>query len=213
MRTVALVTQKGGAGKTTITASLAVAAMEAGERVVALDLDPQGSLASWGDLRDVDTIAVDKPTPEQLVQLPAILSALEKQGFTLALLDTAGVESTAGNLAMKAADLALIPARPSSLDLKATLPTVEALMRLSMKDRFAFVLNQCPPGRNSRAAEAAKGLAMFGVLADPPLTQRADHQDALAAGQGVTEYAPEGKAAGEVRALWEWINRKTRKEA
>lgn len=213
MRTIALVTQKGGAGKTTITASLAVAAMEAGEKVVALDLDPQGSLASWAELRDTDAVAVDKPTAEQMVKLPTILAALEKQGYTLALLDTAGVESTAGNLAMKAADLALIPARPSSLDLKATLPTIEALMRLGMKDRFAFVLNQCPPGRSSRSTEAAKGLSIFGVLADPPLTQRADHQDALATGQGVTEYAPEGKAAIEVRTLWNWINRKTRKEA
>ena len=80
---------------------------------------------------------------------------------------------------MQAADLALIPARPSRLDLQATMPTIESLMRLSMRERFAFVLNQCPPGRSSRAAEAGNGLAMFGVLAEPFLTQRADHQDAL----------------------------------
>lgn len=213
MRTIALATQKGGAGKTTITASLAVAAAEAGERVAALDIDPQGSLMGWGDMRDDEAVAVDRPTSDQLLQLPAILAALKQQGFTVVFLDTAGVEGSAGNLAMKAADLVLIPARPSSLDLKATMPTVETLMRLGMKDNFAFVLNQCPPGRNSRSTEAAKGLAMFGVLADPALTQRADHQDAIAAGQGVTEYAPDGKAAGELRNLWSWINRRTRKEA
>ena len=206
MKTIVLVTQKGGAGKTTIAASLAVAAAEAGQNVVALDLDPQGSLASWGENRALETPVVDRVRSDQLAQLPAILTSLAKRGFTLAILDTAGMESTSGNLAMKVADLALIPARPSRLDLQATMPTVQALMRMEMRDRFAFVLNQAPPGRNSRATEAANGLSLFGVLAEPILAQRADHQDALAAGQGVTEYAPDGKAAGELRDLWNWIN-------
>lgn len=208
MRTLTLVTQKGGTGKTTLAASLAVAAAENGERVIALDLDPQGSLATWGDMRDAESPAVDRLGPERLGDLAAILAALEAQGFTLAVLDTAGVASTGGNLAMQAANLALIPARPSRLDLQATMPTIETLMRLGMRDRFAFVLNQCPAGRNSRATEAANGLGMFGVLAKPVLTQRADHQDALAAGQGVTEFARGGKAADEVRALWAWTDRK-----
>lgn len=208
MRTITLVTQKGGAGKTTVAASLAVAAAEAGERVVALDLDPQGSLAAWGDNRAEDAPAVDRLGPDRLADLPQILAALGAQGFTLAVLDTAGVASTGGNLAMQAADLALIPARPSRLDLQATMPTIETLMRLGMRDRFAFVLNQCPAGRSARTVEATSGLGMFGVLAEPSLTQRADHQDALAAGKGVTEYAPEGKAADELRALWAWADRK-----
>jgi chromosome partitioning protein len=208
MRILTLVTQKGGTGKTTLAASLAVAAAENGERVIALDLDPQGSLATWGDMRDADAPAVDRLGPDRLGDLTAILAALETQGFTLAILDTAGVASTGGNLAMQAANLALIPARPSRLDLQATMPTIETLMRLGMRDRFAFVLNQCPAGRNSRATEAANGLGMFGVLAKPVLTQRADHQDALAAGQGVTEFARGGKAADEVRALWAWTDRK-----
>src|SRR4051794_30384616 len=174
MRTITLVTQKGGAGKTTLAASLAVAAAQAGEKVIALDLDPQGSLASWGDTRTAETPAVDRVGSDKLGQLPAILTALEKEGVTLAGLDTAGVENTSGNIAMRSASLCLIPARPSRLDLQATLPTVETLMRLEMCNAFAFVLNQCPPGRNTRAIEAAKGLSMFGVLADPPLAQRAD---------------------------------------
>lgn len=208
MRTITLVTQKGGAGKTTLAASLAVAAGEAGERVIALDVDPQGSLANWGESREAEAPAVDRIGAGQVADLPKILAALAGQGFTLALIDTAGVESTGGNLAMKAADLALIPARPSRLDLAATMPTIETLMRLEMRNRFAFVLNQCPPGRNTRATEAASGLAIFGVLAEPAIMQRADHQDAVAAGQGVTEYAPEGRAADEIRQLWRWIDRK-----
>ncbi|BCM88086.1 AAA family ATPase [Methylobacterium indicum] len=208
MRTLTLVTQKGGVGKTTLAASLAVAAAQAGEKVVALDLDPQGSLGAWGDTRTADAPAVDRLPAERLGELPAILEALKAEGYTVAILDTAGVSSTGGNLAMQAADLALVPARPSRLDLQATMPTIETLMRLGMRDRFAFALNQCPPGRSSRATEAASGLSMFGVLAEPPLAQRADHQDAIAAGQGVTEFAPDGKAAEEIRALWAWVDRK-----
>lgn len=208
MRTLTLVTQKGGVGKTTLAASLAVAAAQAGEKVVALDLDPQGSLGAWGDTRTADAPAVDRLPVERLGELPAILEALKAEGYTVAILDTAGVSSTGGNLAMQAADLALVPARPSRLDLQATMPTIETLMRLGMRDRFAFALNQCPPGRSSRATEAASGLSMFGVLAEPPLAQRADHQDAIAAGQGVTEFAPDGKAAEEIRALWAWVDRK-----
>lgn len=208
MHTITFVTQKGGAGKTTLAASVAVAAGEAGHKVIALDLDPQGSLATWGDTRDVGTLDVDRIPLDRTAELPEILEALRRDGYTVAVLDTAGMESTSGNLAMKAASLALIPARPSRLDLQATMPTIETLMRLEMRDRFAFVLNQCPPGRNSRATEAAAGLAAFGVLAEPTIMQRADHQDAIAAGQGVTEYAPEGRAADEVRQLWRWIDRK-----
>jgi len=208
MLTLTLVTQKGGVGKTTLAASLAVAAAQTGEKVIALDLDPQGSLANWGDARGGEGPDIDRVGQDALPKLSSILQALKARGYTVAVLDTAGVESTGGNLAMRSADLCLIPARPSRLDLQATLPTIETLMRLNMKDRFAFVLNQCPPGRSTRSVEAAKGLGMFGVLADPMLTQRADHQDALAAGQGVTEYAKDGKAAEEIRALWSWVKRK-----
>lgn len=210
MRTITLVTQKGGTGKTTIAASLAVAAAAAGESVVALDLDAQGSLANWGGARGSESVAVDQVGPEYLPRLPEVLEALKGRGFTLAILDTAGVENTGGNLAMKAATLCLVPARPSRLDLQATLPTLESLMRLGMRENFAFVLNQCPPGRGTRASEAARGLAEFGVLADPPLALRADHQDAMATGMGVTEYAGKGKAADEIRLLWSWVDGKMR---
>jgi chromosome partitioning protein len=78
------------------------------------------------------------------------------------------------------------------------------------KRRFAFVLNQCPPSHNARANEMAAGLVAIGFLAEPMICQRADFQDAFAAGQGVTEYAPDGKAAAEIRKLWEWIDRETK---
>ena len=74
---------------------------------------------------------------------------------------------------------------------------------------FAFVLSQCSTiPRNSRAAEMAAGLRTLGVLAEPFICQRADYQDAYAAGQGVTERDPNGKAAQEMRDLWQWANKR-----
>lgn len=210
MRIITLVTQKGGSGKTTLAACLAVAASEAGERVIALDLDPQQSLWKWGEERTADTPAVDKIDPSQLAQLPAIVKALDGQGFTVAILDTAGVAATTTHLAMQVSDLCLIPARPSRIDIQATWSTVDALKR--MDRNFAFVLNQCSTNaRSPRAGEASGGLQMLGVLANPSLTLRAEFQDAIAAGLGVTEYAPHGKAAEEIRALWKWTDRRTKK--
>lgn len=207
MRTLALVTQKGGTGKTTLAVSLAVAATEAGEKVIALDLDPQGSLAAWGEERDSDAPHVEPLPTGQIGQLPAILAALGKKGFTLAILDTAGTDNPVTHAAMTAADLCLVPLRPTRLDGLAVAPTVQAIARLQRP--FAFVLTQCSTiPRNSRAAEMAAGLQALGVLAEPMVAQRADHQDAFAAGQGVTEYASNSKAAEEVRGLWDWLNRK-----
>jgi chromosome partitioning protein len=209
MRIIALVSQKGGSGKSTLAANLAVRAAETGEKVIALDLDPQGSLAAWGDDRSANDVAVDRLTGDKLTRLPEVLAALSRQGFTMAILDTPGLAGSVTNAAMRAADLCLIPARPTRLDLRATKPTVEALVAL--KRAYSFVLSQCPPARSTRAPEAAAGLEMLGDVASALVVQRADYQDAIAAGQGVTEYAPAGKAADEIRALWSFIDRKIRK--
>lgn len=204
MKTIAFVTQKGGAGKTTLTASLAIAAEEAGEKVALLDLDPQESLTAWADTRKAETPATDTLDSGMIQRLPEILPKLAEQGFTLVMLDTAGIDGAGTHLAMQAADMAIIPSRPTTMDIRATKATHEAAVRLGVP--FAFVLNQCPPQPNNpRAHEAATGLRMWGVLAEPMMMQRAAHQDAFASGLGVTEYEPEGKAAEEIRWLWKSI--------
>jgi chromosome partitioning protein len=92
--------------------------------------------------------------------------------------------------------------RPSPADIEAAIPTLIAIRRLNR--RFAFVLNQTPP-RGCRLSEAATSLHSLGVLALPYVGQRNDHQDALGAGLGVTEFAQEGKASEEIRELWGWV--------
>lgn len=203
MHIITLTTQKGGAGKTTLATALAVAAQEVGEKVVMFDLDPQRSLMAWAESRQDETPHVEVFPADRIAQLPHMIRSLSG-AFSVAIIDTAGADNTATHKAMEAATLCLVPLRPTRLDVNAVKPTVQAILRGGTP--FAFVLNQCPPQPNNpRANEMAAGLAAIGHLADPLIIQRADYQDAYAAGQGVTEYAPGSKAAEEARRLWAWI--------
>jgi chromosome partitioning protein len=204
MHAIAFVTQKGGAGKSTLAACLAVAAQEAGERVFLVDMDPQGSLLSWGQSRDAETPLVDTITP---VKLDTALATLAGNGYTLAMIDTAGADTAAAAAAMRAADLCLIPARPTAFDIRATEKTRDALKTLSRE--YAFILNQCPPGpRSSRAHDGARALELMGGLVTPMIASRVDYQTAAVTGQGVTELNPQGKAAEEMRELWASVKRR-----
>jgi chromosome partitioning protein len=209
MRTIAFLTQKGGAGKTTLATSLAVAAVHAGKKVIALDLDPQGSLLRWGTYREAanapNKVVIEPLESERLPHLQAILKGLAGAGFTLAIFDTAGSDNAAARFVTEAADICLLPTRPTRLDVAATTATFRAVFLA--KRKAAFVLNQCPPSfRSSRASDAAKDLTSLGVLAEPMLSMRMDFQDATARGLGVTEYARQSQAAHEVEALWRWTH-------
>lgn len=208
MRTIALLTQKGGAGRTTLAASLAVAAAHAGETVIALDLDPQASLLRWGKRRAAanapNKVMIEPLEEERLPRLRTILDGLASVGFTIAIFDTAAADRAAAHFVTEAADLCLLPTRPTCLDVDATAATFRA--GYLAKRKAAFVLNQCPPNyRSSRTSESAKGLTQLGVLAEPTLCARTDFQDAIEAGLGVTEYARASRAAQEIEALWSWI--------
>jgi len=207
MRSIAFLTQKGGAGKTTLAASLAEIAASTGEKVIALDLDPQQSLVRWGKRRESanarNKVIVEPLERERLSRVRAILEGLASAGFTLAIFDTTGADATAVRPVCEVADLSLLPARPTRLDVEATAATFRAVFLA--KRKAAFVLNQCPSSyRSTRASEAARQLNYLGVLAEPMVSARMDFQDAVAAGLGVTEYAAGSKAAEEIAMLWNW---------
>ena len=203
MHVISFVTQKGGSGKSTTAASIAVAACERGKRVFVLELDRQGTLSDWIESRETPT----GPDFERVdaTALDKAISTLADSGYDLTVIDTPGVDSPAANAAMRVADLCLIPCRPTATDLRGCLPTVQSMMRLDKP--FAFVLAQCP-SRSPRVDETRAGLAALGLIAEPSIVSRTDHQDAMAAGQGVTEFNPSGAAAIEIRALWGWIEKK-----
>lgn len=204
MHTVAFVTQKGGAGKTTLAISMAAAARLAGERVFIFDLDPLQSLVKWSAVRTKLDIPVQFSPPEKLA---AALGRLAREDVTLAIVDTPGADSEHAESAIRAADFCILPARPNVLDLWASEATL-AKVRATGKD-FAFLLNQCPPKQQSaRVEQGARALQEMGGLLAPMVSLRVDYQEAVRRGLGVGELNPKGAAALEMAQLWESVSRR-----
>ncbi|NJM69228.1 MAG: ParA family protein [Scytonema sp. RU_4_4] len=200
MKTVAIISRKGGAGKTTLTVHLAVAACIDGKETAIIDLDPQASAAGWGDSRKQETPAV---VSAQAARLPKVLEAAVNNGADLAIIDTAPHSETAALAAIRAADLILIPCRPAILDLRAIGDTID-LVNLASKTAIV-VLNAVPP-RGSLADEAVEAIAPLGVSIAPiRIGQRAAFVHSLTAGQTAQEYEPEGKAAEEIQQVYKWM--------
>ena len=207
MRTIALVTQKGGAGKSTLASNISVAARLAGERVFVIDLDPLQSLVNLSKLRGQSEIAVEHIPASKLAKA---LEALEKKGVTLVVIDAPGEDSENLAAAVRAADLCIIPARPNVFDLWASEVT-----RVKVKEagkEYTFLLNQCPPAQQSlRVDQGAKALQAMGGLLAPLVSARVDYQEAARLGLGVGELHPRGVAAQEMRELWASIKRRLKK--
>ena len=204
MKVIALVTQKGGSGKSTLCMSLAVAANEAARSVCVLEMDRQSTMTQWAQQRDGMDPEVGQITADRL---ESVLARLREVQCDYVFLDTPGIDSPGTNLAIAHADLCLVPCRPTPADLRGVGPTLQVISRLQ-KD-FAFVLNQRPP-KGFRVRDTAEGLKTLGVLADVNIVMRNDNQDAIGMGKGVTELNPDGQAADEIRKLWSWIENRTK---
>ena len=204
MRVITFVTQKGGSGKTTLALSCAAAAEEQGSRALVLDMDPQGTAEAWYQAREATTPKLAAITA---ADLPNAIAGGQPR-FDVVLIDTPGRDEPSTAAAIRHADLCLIPCRPTPADMKATPPTVATIKRLGKQS--AFVLNQTPP-RGYRIREAAQGLSMLGMVAPVHIVSRNAYQDAQEMGLGVIEFEPDGKAAAEIRELWQWIAKKLEK--
>jgi chromosome partitioning protein len=200
MHVIVLVSQKGGCGKSTLAIGLAVAAMDRGECVGIIEADPQGTVANWGRRRTNPKPDIERA--DSRIAIERAISHFRHDGCTVVIIDTSATDNMLSAACIEAADLCLIPARSSPVDIEAAIPTLNTVRRLNKQ--FAFILNQTP-ARSNRVSEAATALSAAGVLALPFIVQRNDHQDAVGLGLGVIEYDPHGKAAAEVRDLWRWI--------
>lgn len=200
-KVLTLAARKGGSGKSTIAACLAAAAAQDGLGVALIDLDPQLSLADWHERRELPGIAYRQDGADTLADRLQRIHGHEPT--KLAVIDTAGDFTPAVTEALRLSDLTLVPVKPSILDVTAIQRTVDSLQM--MQRAFAFVLSQAIPASTGRAEQAAMALMERGRLAPVPITHRVDYLDAMTMGQGVTEYAPQSRAAGEVRELWTWV--------
>ncbi len=205
MRTITFVTQKGGSGKTTLATNCAVAAERSGLKTLVLDLDPQGSAEAWYQDREDETPKLARVSGAELAKA---IKGAEQNGFDLVIIDTPGRDEPLTASAIRIADFCVVPCRPTPADMKATPPTVATITRLSKP--AAFVLTQAPP-RGGRLREAEAGLSILGIVCPVRIVSRNVYQDAHGVGLGVQEFDPDGKAAEEIKALWQWIKRKMEK--
>jgi chromosome partitioning protein len=201
MKVVAIVSRKGGAGKTTLALHLAVAIEALGLSVAIFDLDPQASAALWKDRRADPSPAV---VPAQAPRLPALLAQAEAQSAGLVILDTAPHADSIASEAASRADLILIPCRPSSLDLDAIGASVK-LAKAAGKPCH-IIINaapvQGPEKQQMREALEAAGVSVCPIV----LHQRKAFSVFLPEGLVAQEREPKGRAAEEIQAVAKWLN-------
>jgi chromosome partitioning protein len=206
MRVIVVASQKGGVGKTTIAAHLAVHASLVGEGpAVLVDTDPQGSLSEWWDARsdehapNGDALAL---ATAKLDDLATKLAELRKNGAAVAIIDTPPALTASIKQAIEIADLVLIPARPSPHDLRAIGATVNMTRRAGKP--FLFVINGAAPRANI-TAEAVAALSEHGRVAPVILFQRTDYAASMIDGRTVMETAATGRSAQEIAELWKYV--------
>lgn len=204
MRSIAIVSQKGGTGKTTLATHLAVIAANAGTSVL-IDLDPQCSTADWWGRR---YRALDDP-----LQANPLLSALppsklleKKDQFARAGLDTLIVDTAPDhehldgiNAAIAVADIILVPTRPSSVDLRAIRHTLDLLKRQTTP--YFVVVNQAQP-HTQMATAAVEQLHKSCPTLNAQVRLLTEFQVAMSEGKTATETSPKGQAANDIIGLW-----------
>jgi len=212
MKTIAIVSQKGGAGKTTVALHIAVAADHAGLSVALIDMDPQATAETWAIWRK------NEEHPAVVAaKAPTLVRTLEKAmqlGAGLVVIDTPPLAQAEAAEAVRVADLILIPCRPAAFDLHAVRMTARMAQAAN---KPAFVMfNAGPPNAPNIYSQATELVQQIGLSVAPVrLSDRAAYRAATNTGQAAQEIEPAGKAASEVERLWQWLtaslNLKTRK--
>ena len=209
-RIITIAQQKGGAGKTTLAAHLAVAWATGKRRVAIVDTDPQGSLTQWYKLRE--TVLGEAATSLTFAAISGwrVRSEIDrlKYDHDLILIDSPPHTDAEARTAIRAADLVVVPLQPSPMDVWATSATIQICKQ--EKVPVKMVLNRVHP--QAKLTEAISG-EMVG-LTHSRFGNRVIFAGALMHGLGVTEAQPNSPAAEEVRALAkEILNYLSRKDA
>ena len=203
MKTLSMIAQKGGTGKTTLSIHLAVQASLAGLKVLLVDIDPQASATAWWRRRREETPALVQGNGESLAN---VLKAAADQDYDLAVVDTAPHSSHESSACAKLSDRVCIPTRPAILDLDAIGTSTELVSEIGVP--AMIVLNSCPPptlfGEPHLVSEARQALGAYGIpVCNVAISQRAALAHALIDGRAVTEFERKGKAAREIDRLWQ----------
>lgn len=202
MKTVAILSQKGGTGKTTLATNLCVAAEREGQTTALIDLDPQASATRWGDYRNANTPAIIATPVSRLTHW---LQTAAANGATLVILDTAPNSGPDALDVARAASLVLIPCKPSLVDLDAIENTVKIAELAEVPARV--VLN-CVDARSDLGKQARQVIRQYDVACAPcELGQRIGFVHAFNHGTGVQEFEPRAKSSREITALYQYLSK------
>lgn len=194
---------KGGVGKSTTTIHLATAAQMAGIVTAIIDVDPdQQAAAKWKDSRTDERPFVFSAVYSRIAQS---IAEAERAGAELVFIDTAAFEQKILTASVQLPHLVLIPCRPTAQDVQYLTATTDIVAHY--RKPATVVLNQVEP-RLPETEQARSLIAKLGITLSPVhLSKAVSYQRAIAAGLGVTEYEPTGKAAQEILGLLDWISR------
>lgn len=208
MKVISLIGQKGGTGKTTLAQILAVSSVRAGHTTIGIDLDPQTSLCTWGDLREDEDPAI---FDTQHSRLSKTLDAAREQGVDVAIIDTAGRAEQAAMAAANASDLVILPLQPTTADLT-TVEASQSIIQLAKTPAFFAVLMRVKP-QGTRHLETKAFLESKGIPVCPHMIgDRVIYQDAGGLGQVPVEFDPGGKAALESKEVYKYTFSKVGKK-
>ncbi len=204
MKIITVGNTKGGVGKSTIATNLAVEAARDKKKVLLIDADIQASSMGFRGLRETDDI---KATA---ILTPTLHKDLTSFNFDLIIIDAGGRDTGVFRSAILAADFLLLPTKPSQFDVWSTKDTIDILeeVRLYKENLPArMVLNQAIPNTviGREAKEALKGFKEFCPLTEVTLHNRVAFEQSAGQGLGVSEHEPNGKAAEEIRELYNEI--------
>jgi chromosome partitioning protein len=201
-KVIAVANLKGGAGKSTTAINLAAAAQMAGIPTAIIDIDPEQQAASrWKDGR-----AQKLPEVKSAVhtRLPQSIAEMEGKGAALIIIDCPALAPNITTKAVEAANLVLVPCRTTVQDIQFLATTIEIA---ASHQKPAAVLLNAIEAHIRETEEARAFIEKSGFFLAPVCFSKAvAYHRAITAGQGVTEFEPNGKAAQEIQGLLDWIS-------